>query len=197
MKSDEKRQKIKKASLRLFLERGFHQTRIEDIIQEASIGKGTFYLYFKNKEDLVVCFIDEFIEVFEHIHQWVLAGVATATNLKDVFQGEGHKIIHILKENRELASFLIREGRSINKEVNSKINDLFNHLSKSAEKSYREGQKRGLIKDVDPRYAAHCVVGGIFHIYTLWLEGLVQDDVETILINTLDFYLQALIKEPF
>lgn len=194
MKAAEKKRLIQKASLKCFLSQGFHQTRIEDIIAEASIGKGTFYLYFKNKEDLVLSFIDEFNEMFAHIHQWILESLNSTTDLKELFKNEGKQIVSVLKENRDLATFLIREGRSINGEISARISSFFEGLARSAEKSYKEGQKLGLIKDVNARYAAYCVVGGISHIYMMWLEGLIKDDIETILLNTLEFYLQALLK---
>jgi AcrR family transcriptional regulator len=43
---------IATAALRLFAERGFAATRLEDVAAAAGIGKGTIYLYFANKEEL-------------------------------------------------------------------------------------------------------------------------------------------------
>jgi len=40
------------AALRLFSERGFAATKLEDVAAAAGIGKGTIYLYFPTKEDL-------------------------------------------------------------------------------------------------------------------------------------------------
>lgn len=193
MKAAQKKQLIQKASLKCFLSKGYHQTRIEDIIAEASIGKGTFYLYFENKEDLVLSFIQEFKEMFKQIHLWITVSLNEDVDLKDLFKKEGQKIVKILKENRELVTFLFHEGKSISPKITAEISDFFDGQIKSAEKSYKKAQKLGLIKDVNPRYAAYCVVGGISHIYTMWLEGSIGDDIETILTNTLDFYLQALL----
>ncbi len=58
------------ASERLFLEKGINATRIEDIAKAADIGKGTLYLYFRNKEDILVglgqVFLNYFIERIEY-----------------------------------------------------------------------------------------------------------------------------------
>jgi AcrR family transcriptional regulator len=43
---------IVEAALRLFAERGFAATKLEDVASAAGIGKGTIYLYFATKEDL-------------------------------------------------------------------------------------------------------------------------------------------------
>jgi AcrR family transcriptional regulator len=45
-------QQIMEAARRLFLHYGFRKTSVDQIAQEAQVGKGTIYNYFKNKEDL-------------------------------------------------------------------------------------------------------------------------------------------------
>ena len=49
----EKEIRIKEVALSLFIEKGFEKTSIRDIMRKTDYGLGTFYLYFKNKEDLV------------------------------------------------------------------------------------------------------------------------------------------------
>ena len=63
-----KRKAILENSAKLFVELGYHNTKVDDIISAAGIGKGTFYLYYKNKEEVVHAFIDIFIEDFNLIH---------------------------------------------------------------------------------------------------------------------------------
>lgn len=50
----ETRQRLLAAALRLFSERGFHETRPQDIARMAGVGHGTFYVHF---EDKGVCFL--------------------------------------------------------------------------------------------------------------------------------------------
>ncbi|HYG99476.1 MAG TPA: TetR/AcrR family transcriptional regulator [Terriglobales bacterium] len=49
----ETREKIFRAALRLFSERGLSGTTIEDITEAADVGKGTFFNYFQNKEQVL------------------------------------------------------------------------------------------------------------------------------------------------
>lgn len=53
-----KKEKIIESALKLFAEKGFHETRTADLALEASVGEGTIYHYFKSKEEL-------FLRVFE------------------------------------------------------------------------------------------------------------------------------------
>ncbi len=45
--------KLSDAGLRVFARRGYHETRVDDIVRSARTSHGTFYLYFANKEDLL------------------------------------------------------------------------------------------------------------------------------------------------
>lgn len=50
--AEDKRKKIIESALKLFEEKGYHSTKISDIVQDAGMAQGTFYLYFKSKEDM-------------------------------------------------------------------------------------------------------------------------------------------------
>ncbi len=52
MDKKEKENRLMEKALKLFTEKGVNNTSIQDIADEAGIGKGTFYLYFKDKYDI-------------------------------------------------------------------------------------------------------------------------------------------------
>ena len=52
MDKKEKENKLMEKALKLFTEKGVNNTSIQDIADEAGVGKGTFYLYFKDKYDI-------------------------------------------------------------------------------------------------------------------------------------------------
>jgi AcrR family transcriptional regulator len=55
----ESRRRLMEAARRLFVERGYHATRPQDIAREAEVGNGTFYLHFNDKRDIFLAFADE------------------------------------------------------------------------------------------------------------------------------------------
>ncbi len=52
LKKESKKSRILDSAMSLFLEKGINDTSIQDIVDRASIAKGTFYLYFKNKYEI-------------------------------------------------------------------------------------------------------------------------------------------------
>src|ERR1700728_1247116 len=51
--------RLKHAARKLFVERGYHATRPQDIAREAGLGHGTFYLHFPDKRACFLSFVEE------------------------------------------------------------------------------------------------------------------------------------------
>lgn len=68
--SSEKRNAIVSAAIDLFINKGLGETSIDDIVNKASIGKGTFYKHFRDKDDLFFqCADSIFYEMYRHVWQ--------------------------------------------------------------------------------------------------------------------------------
>src|SRR5580693_9344481 len=57
-RSAETRERLFRAALRLFADKGFAETTVADITDAADVGKGTFFNYFPSKEHILVAFSD-------------------------------------------------------------------------------------------------------------------------------------------
>lgn len=55
----DKRHRIMDAAIQVFAARGFHNARVSDIAREAGVADGTIYLYFKNKDDLLISLFED------------------------------------------------------------------------------------------------------------------------------------------
>lgn len=87
----ESRQRLLMAARLLFIARGYHDTRPQDIAREADVGHGTFYLHFADKRDCFLAFADQArqeLEIFLRPRLEVAEGVeaqirATLTGVLD------------------------------------------------------------------------------------------------------------------
>jgi AcrR family transcriptional regulator len=57
-RSAETRERLFRAALNRFAEKGFAETTVEDITNAADLGKGTFFNYFPSKEHILIAFSD-------------------------------------------------------------------------------------------------------------------------------------------
>jgi AcrR family transcriptional regulator len=83
--------KLKRAARKLFVERGYHATRPQDIAREAGLGHGTFYLHYPDKKACFLAFVDE---ARDELHEFMIARQPTektleatiAANLKAIYE---------------------------------------------------------------------------------------------------------------
>jgi AcrR family transcriptional regulator len=83
--------KLKRAARKLFVERGYHATRPQDIAREAGLGHGTFYLHYPDKKACFLAFVDD---AREELHEFMKARqpaersleTTIAANLKAVYE---------------------------------------------------------------------------------------------------------------
>lgn len=71
MKKNERKQELLKIAYNMFLTKGYDNTSIDDIINEAKIAKGTYYYYFESKEatleEVINMMINEEVELAKRI----------------------------------------------------------------------------------------------------------------------------------
>ena len=70
----ETRERIYRAALQIFAERGYLETTVEDITESADVGKGTFFNYFPTKEHVLATYGEQRVAAIEV----ALAGKAEA-----------------------------------------------------------------------------------------------------------------------
>ena len=60
--SEERKAQIINAAEDVFTKKGFDEARMDDIAEETGLSKGTLYLYFKSKDDLIIAILDRIFQ---------------------------------------------------------------------------------------------------------------------------------------
>jgi AcrR family transcriptional regulator len=77
---DDKRPRIIKAARERFRYYGVKKTTMQEIARDAGVAVGTLYLYFQNKDDLLVACTEEYIARHRRQAEAILASVAPAAD---------------------------------------------------------------------------------------------------------------------
>ena len=78
-----KRERILRAAIRIFSQKGYFNSRISEIARQAGVADGTIYLYFKNKDDLLISLFEEKMgEVVRDIRARVADGSGALSRLQ-------------------------------------------------------------------------------------------------------------------
>lgn len=109
-----KRAALLEAGLRLFGEQGFDRTSIEQIAVEAGVARGTFYLYFDDREALFDAVVDGFFEpllgVFDEV-EGQLHRAADAGAALRIYQGMALRLAALGLGHRTRLLLIFREMR--------------------------------------------------------------------------------------
>lgn len=135
-------QRIVAAARKLFIEKGFNTTTIQDIAVEADVGLGTLYLYAKSKEDLLVMvFKDDILKMIETSYNNIPADASLLDQLMAFF--DGHITYHnqdqslsrtVLKE----LSFSTTEQRR--KDIDQITRSTYSKMMRLIERASRDGR---------------------------------------------------------
>ncbi len=130
------KEKLFLAAKEIFSEKGFYETKISDIVEKAGVAQGTFYLYFKSKEDI-------FIELVRKLHLDLMKRLKVYLEINTDFpskiKGLSKDFIIEVYKNKDIANIFFSQLGGSNEEFNKlfiqKINDLQNLIVKIIEES--------------------------------------------------------------
>lgn len=174
-RSGEKHRDIIDAAVKTFARTGYHRTRVADIAHEAGVADGTVYIYFKNKEDILVSlFQDLMIRFVEDLHSELVQCQDANEKLKKIINYH----LTTLAGKPDQAKVTQIELRQIDQAINEGISRPLKRYFELIEEVIDEGIQQGLYrKDLDTKTARKVVFGGIDEVITCWVMSKKQYDL--------------------
>jgi TetR/AcrR family fatty acid metabolism transcriptional regulator len=163
----DKRVLITDAAVEVFAEKGFHQARVSDIAQRAGVADGTIYLYFKNKEDLLLSIFEEKMDMLLNRLGDALTG---ATDPVDRVRRFAAFHFDQVRTHRSVAEVLQIELRLSNKFLKEyRPEKLWAYLGVFGQ-IVREGQAAGVFRaDADPFLMSWAFFGAMDEVAMQWV----------------------------
>lgn len=138
-------EKIIKVSIPLFDEKGYSETSIQDIVDSLGVTKGTFYYYYKSKQELLKDIILSYIEHILEQQSDILADL-TKSNEEKLFNVL-HMIISNIRTLKQSARIFIREIRHIKEDNLVEIKQRRKQFKNNLQHLIDEGIKVGEFKE--------------------------------------------------
>lgn len=158
-RASEKRERILEGALKAFAKKGFYNTKVSEIATEAGVADGTIYLYFKNKDDLLISLFEDRMEFL--IERLTLE-LAKIEGTLEKFRAAITLHLQMCYEEPDLAEFITVELRQSAKFVKEYDNPKFHDYLHVIVAIVAEGQREGLVReDVDARLVARALFGSL------------------------------------
>jgi TetR/AcrR family transcriptional regulator, fatty acid metabolism regulator protein len=190
-KTNEKYYRIIAAATKVFAKKGFYQAKISEIAREAGVADGTIYIYFQNKDDIL-------ISLFEEQMQAVLDNmVAQLAKIDDpVRKLEQFALTHLelVEQNKDVAEIIQVEVRQSSKFMKEYKNEKFLSYLELIADIIRLGQEKGVFKaQVIPGVAKRAFFGALDEMSRYWvLSSRKYYDIRTASEQISGFFLEGI-----
>jgi TetR/AcrR family fatty acid metabolism transcriptional regulator len=193
-KNGEKYYRIINAATKVFAKKGFFHAKVSDIAKEAQVADGTIYLYFDNKDDILISLFEEQMTVVLENMMEQLSQEEDVVRKIEKFALTHLKLIELNKNMAEIIQVELRQSTKFMKEY--KNEKFLQYLNLIAE-IIREGQAKGIFKnDVIPGVAKRAFFGALDEMSRFWvLSTHKKYDIETAAKQISGYFLHGLIEK--
>ncbi len=186
---------IMEIALRLFAAKGYHSTSIDDIISEAGIVKGTFYLHFASKHNLLESIIDTHLKtLIESIKLLDISMAKPISEVKEFYI----QITRGLMQNEEIRLFVkifLRDAFGLDHKLLEKITTFFHQIviiiSNYISKAQADGR---VVKHIDPLITSYSIIGSVKEVLFHWAVLDEKLDIDKSITTLLDVYFAGMLE---
>ncbi len=179
----DRRQQLIEAGMTVFAEKGYHRTKVSDIVHRAGVAQGTFYLYFDSKKSLFLTLLDEFFSLVEQALAEAdlnVDHVQTSARVARQMRGVIAHILGVQRANATLARMVLRGGIGLEPDFAQAWEAFIDRVATWWAAYLEEAIERGLLPPQNSRVVAYCIVGMIDRVAYHWLAQDVADDLDTL-----------------
>jgi TetR/AcrR family fatty acid metabolism transcriptional regulator len=166
---------ILEAAVKVFARQGFYQSTIAQIAKEAGVADGTIYLYFKNKDDILVHFFSyRTKQVFERFR----AEVKIADNSLDKLRNLIRRHLTEFQRDRDMAVVYQVETHQNSRLAESQIREMSMMYQDLVAEIVELGQQEGSIrKDLYVGLVKRFILGAVDEVINTWLHSEKEYDL--------------------
>lgn len=164
--ANDKYRKIIDGAIKVFSKKGFYNSKVSDVAKAAEVADGTIYLYFKNKDDLLISIFEHSMDYFFQQVKERLKTVSTPVEKLKTFIS-----LHLMlaQKNSNLAVVLQVELRSSHKFMKEYKAEKFFQYLQLLEDIIIEGQQQDVFrKDINPQIMKRVIFGAIDELTLEW-----------------------------
>lgn len=177
---EERRQQILAAARDVFAKLGYARATVDDIVREAGVARGTFYLYFDDKREA----LEELINGFAVRIASAIVRIVTDDPDNPVFDQVLENIrgiIGVCLEEHAMTKILFTDAVGVDPEFQRKLSMFYDGVMQLLTESLRDGQALGIVADGEPRVLSFLTIGALKELlYQAVTLGLSKESTEAL-----------------
>lgn len=158
--------RILDAALSTFSRKGYHDTRLDDIVDESETSKGAIYFHFANKERLFLALVDQFADLLERRVLDAIDGKAEGMARVQIAL---ETVLDTFGRYRRPAKILLVQAVGLGNIFENKRAEVTDRFARLIEGYLKEAIRLGDIEQVDTEVVAYAWMGAIYGIVIRWV----------------------------
>ena len=189
-KANDKYHRILEAAVKVFSEQGFFQSTVSQIAKEAGVADGTIYLYFKNKDDILVHFFSfRTRQVFARLRE----EVEQADNTIDKLRNLVRRHLEEFQSDRNMAVVYFTETHKSHRLVEQQIKEMSKMYLDIVAEIVEQGQEEGIIrKDLYLGLVKRFIIGAVDEVINTWLHSEGKYDLVSMADPLVELFLKGI-----
>lgn len=192
-KEGNKQEAILEAAIIVFAENGFHKAKISRIADEADVAVGSVYLYFKNKEEILLRIFDDiWRRLYEAIDELSkhekLNPDKIITKMMDMF-------FDLLSGDPAKTLVFINEQNPLLQTNGNKFTPFYEKFWSKAEKIFNEGKKQNIFgQDLNYLIFRYYIFGALRNLLHGWVQNPKKFPLNTIRKNVINLISNGILR---
>ena len=190
-RTSEKYFRIIEAATKVFAKKGFYQAKISEIAGQAKVADGTIYIYFENKDDILISLFEEQMKV---VLDNMVRELATTEDPIEKLQTFALTHLRLIEKNKNMAEIIQVELRQSSKFMKEYKNEKFASYLDLIEEIIKDGQEKGVFqKDIIPAVAKRAFFGALDEMSRFWvLSSRKRYDITTAATQISEYFLNGI-----
>lgn len=188
VKEGNKEKDILEAAIKVFAKESFHGAKISKIAEVANVATGSVYVYFENKEDIL-------LKIFEYLWKKLYEELLTLSDKSILSPSEKIDAMidlafDVFTTNPALANVFVNEQHHIQRSSKTLFTDYYEKFLSLGEEFIKEGiQKKNIHGSIDVKILRYFILGAIRNLLQSWLN-----DPKTFALNKIRQNIKYLVK---
>ena len=191
---NQRKEQILDAALKILVEKGYEQSRVDDVVKLSKLSKGAIYWYYKSKKEMYLDLVNFWVLHYSVTLNYIVEeDVLPSKQLKDLFQYFIDQY-----ESDPQPFFALTEFWSMaqkDKDFKKKLQKVYTHFLELIEAIIERGVKSGEFKKLDVRMTALSIMVNIESINWFTLFEIHGVSVKEYMQIIIDFILSGIMKK--
>ena len=183
-----------RAAEEVFAAKGFVDATVADVVDRANVSRGTFYLYFTNKDDIFAKLMSRVVD-----DMFVISATRQPGTVRERIEAGNRAFLETFKRHRKLMRSILQVA-SLDPAMAKILNNLRSQFAERARRQLERGVSMGKCHPLDPAIASYALVLMVEFFAYSWLSfgfgpKSAKLDVETVAMELSRLWYRAVYKE--